>query len=104
EDGTKEKISEFLELAESNSDEIIDFNNNIFKGAPGKESIQNAITAYLDEAEENSEKIETLLTNNDKKIKDLQRFYTLVYGEEDSDGKRSGGLQKEINERINDLD
>lgn len=104
EDGVESRIKEALVAAEKNSGKISSLHDEIFEGTSGKESIENAINSYLEEAKDNTENIDTLLSINDKKLKELQRFYASVYGIEDSEGNKSVGLQREISDRIKELD
>lgn len=104
EDGIETRINEALAAAEKNNGKISSLHDEIFEGTSGRESIENAINSYLEEAKDNTEKIDTLLSNNEKKLKELQRLYSSVYGIEDSEGNKSGGLQREISDRIKDLD
>lgn len=103
EDGLQFRAKSALTLSEENSNKISALHHEIFEGSSGKESIENSIYSYLEEAKTKTDKIDTLLSNNDNKLKELQRFYASVYGTEDSEGKKSVGLQQEIKDRIADL-
>lgn len=104
EDGLELKSKRALNLSEENSNRISALHHEIFEGSSGKESVENSIYSYLEEAKTKTDKIDTLLSNNDNKLKELQRFYASVYGIEDSEGKKTVGLQQEIHNRILDLD
>lgn len=104
-DGVEQKADLYFKTLTNHYEKTSNLYKELFDGISGEESIESAIKDYLKNAETQSGKIDTLLEKNDEKLKELNRFYNAVYGQEDEiDGSRSGGLKDEIETRREELD
>ncbi len=99
----KSQISILLERSEQQTREINGFYNEILidhEHESTKTSITEAKKDILRDTKEANEK----LIEVSSKIEELDKFYISIFGSENEDGKRIGGLKKEIEQRIISLD
>ncbi len=103
-DGVEQKVDQYFKTLSTHYEKAAKLYKELFDGISGEESIETAIKDYLKNAETQSGKIDSLLEKNDEKLKELNRFYNAVYGQEELDGSRTDGLKKEIETRREELD
>lgn len=97
------QIDSALKQATTQSAEIAAFHTSIVVGTTKQESTQARIKSAASE-------IETLrATSNEEaaaikdKLADLSAFYTKIFGQKDASGVLSGGLEQEIDTRLDQL-
>lgn len=96
-------ITTLFDRAEQQTKEINGFYNETLidqENESTKTVISEAKKDILRDTKEANEK----LIDVSAKIEDLDKFYINIFGSEDEDGKRTGGLKKEIEQRIISLD
>jgi len=99
EESIKLQISTLLEKAEEQYREINKFYNETLideEQESTKTTVEEAKKNILRDAEEANKK----LVDVSAKIDELDKFYINIFGSENEDGLRSGGLKKEIEQRV----
>jgi len=99
----KLQISTLLQNSEEVHDEINKFYNEILNDDEStsiKTTVEEAKKDILRDTEEANDKLVNVSTKIDK----LDKFYINIFGSEDEEGNVTGGLEKELKLRIEELD
>lgn len=99
----KSQFEELKDQSEQWHTKISDFNDKLTVGNEEEGSIILRIEEAKTKALESSSQTATELSNLQTKIRDLTNFYNDIFGNPDDEGKRSGGLRTEIENRTSDL-
>lgn len=99
-------IKELQEKADSLFEKISSYHDELFEADARGEAISTQIENALNEATENSEKIDELLESTQSDLKELKDFYQQVFGKPSADDETVmlGGLKQELKKRRADLD
>lgn len=99
----KSQFAEFKDQSEQWHAKISDFNDKLTVGNEEEGSIILQIEEAKTKALESSSQTETELSNLQTKTRDLTNFYNDIFGNPNDEGKRAGGLKREIENRTQDL-
>jgi len=98
------KINKLFQKTEEQYNEINSFYNETLIDEDGKPSTKTEVqTAKLEILQDLNEARKRMVEVSTK-IDDLDKLYIKIFGSEDAEGNRQGGLAEEINKKINDLD
>ena len=99
----KLQISTLLKNSKEEHDEINKYYNEIFNNDEN-ESIKTTVEEAKKDILRDTEEANDKLVNVSTKIDKLDKFYINIFGSEDEDGNVTGGLEKELKLRIEELD
>ncbi|MDD2791435.1 MAG: hypothetical protein PHU40_12335 [Sulfurimonas sp.] len=104
-DSIKAKIDEIYDNLHDKYEKLTDLYQEVFEDDDNEEyiSIKTALKNAKKELENDAEHANKLLTNLRGSIKNLQEFYTQIFGELDENDKRVGGLKDELDGRLKHL-
>ncbi|MGC6323512.1 hypothetical protein ACNO7I_09875, partial [Bisgaard Taxon 45] len=100
EDGFEDEINQLVIDLRDKSGEMNELYNEIFED----EGVKEKINLYLEEAETDKKSISSLKKSSSEMIDEFKNFHTAIFGEENENGEREGGLKNEINMRRKELD
>lgn len=98
--GIKDSIEHLLNNLKSESSEITKFNNLIYSEHGLKQKIDN----FSSSISKDSEYINELKDRGMNTLQELEQFYDKIFGEDDLNGNKTGGLKQEIEQRTKDLE
>lgn len=101
EDGVKSKISLLVDDFEEKNSQITEFHQEIFAPENG---IEKQIKNYLSDGKSQNAALHSLKSDSSYILDELDEFYDKVFGKENEDGNREGGLKNELEARKNELD
>lgn len=84
-------------------DKINVFHNELTTGDEEKDSLIKQIKTARDNTSEYSKTAKENLENSQKLINDLDVFYTRIFGKENNRGNRDGGLKKQLDQNLLNL-
>lgn len=99
-DSIERQIDNLVEDFESKLEDIRALYDKAFVGDANNSSIRDALELAKKNAFANKESIEEALDSVKDEVKALDSFYTKIFGKQDGDGKREGGLAEELNKRV----
>ena len=99
-------IKQLQEKADNLFEKIRGYHDELFNADARGEAISRQIETALNEATENSEKIDDLLESTKSDLKGLKDFYQQIFGKPspDDESVMVGGLKDELKKRRADLD
>lgn len=100
EDGLENKVSELVSDFEEKNTEITKLHKTIFD----KDGFGEQIRKHLQDGMEQNKELHSLKENSSEILDDLEEFYDDIFGIENEDGEREGGLKNEIEKRKRELD
>lgn len=100
ESGVKEKIEELLNNSESKLSEIKELHVSIY----GEDGLKQEIDNFYSNISNQNEAINELKEDSSVTLQSLEDFYNKIFGKEDENGKKVGGLKQEIEQRKIELD
>ena len=98
--GIKDSIEHLLNNFKSESSEITKFNNLIYSEHGLKQKIDN----FSSSISKDSKYINELKDRGMNTLQELEQFYDKIFGEDDLNGNKTGGLKQEIEKRTKDLE
>jgi hypothetical protein len=98
--GIKDSIEHLLNNLKSESSEITKFNNLIYSEHGLKQKIDN----FSSSISKDSKYINELKDRGMNTLQELEQFYDKIFGEDDLNGNKTGGLKQEIEKRTKDLE
>lgn len=98
--GIKDSIEHLLNNLKSKSSEITKFNNLIYSEHGLKQKIDN----FSSSISKDSKYINELKDRGMNTLQELEQFYNKIFGEDDLNGNKTGGLKQEIEQRTKDLE
>ncbi len=99
-DGTKEKIEELLNNSKVKLSEIERLHAEIFD----EDGLKQEVDEFYTNISSQNKDINELKEDSSATLKGLEDFYDKILGKEDENGKKTGGLKQEIEQRKNELD
>jgi len=102
--GIQSDISELSNKVELIHENIEDLHKELFQGDEENISVEDALSSAKDSILEDKEEIDVLLSAVTKKVDELGKFYTLIFGAESTENEGETGLKKEIDTRVKQLD
>lgn len=75
----------------------------IFEGDSNGESLEQVLKTAVKASEEDAKRIKSLFNQTSGVTKELSDFYVKIFGSEDEDGLKSGGLQAELDNGLKRL-
>lgn len=105
-DSLQQRIKQLEEKADSLFEKISGYHDKLFSDDARGEAISTQIETALNEATENSEKIDELLDGAKSDLNELQDFYHHIFGKPSADDETVmlGGLKEELKKRRADLE
>ncbi|AAU37591.1 hypothetical protein [[Mannheimia] succiniciproducens] len=100
ENGVKDKIEELLNNSESKLSEIEELHVSIY----GEDGLKQEIDNFYSNISNQNEAINELKEDSSVTLQSLEDFYNKIFGKEDENGKKVGGLKQEIEQRKIELD
>lgn len=100
EDGIKESIEKLLNSSKSKLSDIEGFHNSIYE----KDGLKQEIDEFYSNISDKNKKINELNEDCSITLQELSDFYDKIFGKDDADGKKIGGLKQEIEQRKSDFD
>lgn len=101
-DSVKKQFSELLNSADQDFEKIHELYTDLFEG--GLNSIETKIAQAKVDAEKNSDSVRQAYAAAKKDLEEIDTYYIKIMGEDNGEGKRSGGLKSEIEMRTADLE
>lgn len=98
--GIKDSIEHLLNNLKSESSEITKFKNLIYSEHGLKQKIDN----FSSSISKDCEYINKLKNRGMNTLQELEQFYDKIFGEDDLNGNKTGGLKQEIEQRTKDLE
>lgn len=98
--GIKDSIEHLLNNLKSESSEITKFKNLIYSEHGLKQKIDN----FSSSISKDGEYINKLKNRGMNTLQELEQFYDKIFGEDDLNGNKTGGLKQEIEQRTKDLE
>lgn len=98
--GVERKVSELVNDLVEKQREISTLYDGLFVGSSANEATVKKLAAAEEAVLENKTTIEGLLDEISTEVKELSQFHTKMFGKEDGDGKRLGGLSGEIDAKV----
>lgn len=99
-DGTKEKIEELVNNSKVKLSEIERLHAEIFD----EDGLKQEVDEFYTNISSQNKDINELKEDSSATLKGLEDFYDKILGKEDENGKKTGGLKQEIEQRKNELD
>ena len=99
-DGIKEKIEVLINDSEQQLSEIKEIYQTIYIEGGLKQKIDE----FYSNISQKNEAINELEEDSSAILQNLENFYNKIFGEEDKEGNKTGGLKQEIEQRKNELD
>ena len=99
-DGIKEKIEVLINDSEQQLSEIKEIYQTIYIEGGLKQKIDE----FYSNISQKNEAINELEEDSSAILQDLENFYNKIFGEEDEEGNKTGGLKQEIEQRKKELD
>lgn len=103
EESIQQQIATLLKSAEEKYDAINKFHDETLVDGTN-ESTQTVITEAKKDILRDVKEANEKLVEVSAKIEKLDKFYIKIFGTEDKDGKVTGGLEKELEQRVKDLE
>lgn len=100
EDGVKESIENLLNNSESKLSEIEELHNSIYE----EDGLKQEIDEFYSNISDKNKEINELKEDSSTTLQGLSNFYDKIFGKDDGNGKKVGGLKQEIDQRRSDLD
>jgi hypothetical protein len=83
--------------------EIEKLHTQLIAGAPDSPSTSVQAAGALASVIKTDGEVSTLIANSKRQVSELQEFYVRIYGAENEDGRRTGGLASDIKTRTDEL-
>lgn len=99
-DGIKEKIEVLINDSEQQLSEIKEIYQTIYIEGGLKQKIDE----FYSNISQKNEAINELEEDSSAILQNLENFYNKIFGEEDKEGNKTGGLKQEIEQRKKELD
>ena len=99
EDGIKENIENLLSSSESKLSDIEKLHNSIYE----EDGLKQEIDDFYSNISDKSKEINELTEDSSDTLQELSNFYDKIFGKDDENGKKVGGLKQEIDQRRSDL-
>ena len=99
-DGLESKIAGLAADFESKHKEI----DKLYQSTFDKDGLKNELYSYLNDAKEESYKIKDLKKTSSQVLRELEEFHEEIFGTENEDGEKEGGLKNELETRKQELD
>lgn len=99
-DGIKDNIEKLLSDSESKLSEIDELHNSIYE----EDGLKQKIDEFYSNISDKNKEINELKEDSSTTLQGLSNFYDKIFGKDDGNGKKVGGLKQEIDQRRSDLD
>lgn len=99
-DGVKENIENLLNSSQSKLSQIEELHNSIYE----QDGLQQEIDEFYSNISDKNKEINELKEDSSATLQELSNFYDKIFGKDDENGKKVGGLKQEIDQRRSDLD
>ena len=99
-DGMKEKVEKLLSNSEVKLSEIERLHAEIFD----EDGLKQEVDEFYTNISSQNKTINELKEDSSATLKGLEDFYDRIFGKEDENGKKTGGLKQEIEQRKIELD
>lgn len=99
-DGVKKNIENLLKSSESKLSEIEELHNSIYE----EDGLKQEIDEFYSNISDTNKEINELKEDSSATLQELSNFYDKIFGKDDENGKKVGGLKQEIDQRRSDLD
>lgn len=100
EDGIKEKIEDLLNNSASKLSEIEGLHDSIYD----EDGLKQKIDKFYSNISDKNDDINELKENSLATLQGLEQFYDKIFGKDDENGNKAGGLKQEIEQRRKDLE
>lgn len=108
--GIKETMDNFAESTSAKHDEVGDnydaikeLHNELLIGGSDALSIKAEILSVKEAINDTSTEIKKAIKSVNKEVGELEDFHSYIFGEDDEDGEKKGGLPEELEVRTNEL-
>lgn len=98
--GTKEKIEDLLNNSASKLSEIEGLHDSIYD----EDGLKQKIDKFYSNISDKNDDINELKENSLATLQGLEQFYDKIFGKDDENGNKAGGLKQEIEQRRKDLE
>lgn len=99
-DGIKDNVEKLLSDSESKLSEIDELHNSIYE----EDGLKQKIDEFYSNISDKNKEINELKEDSSTTLQGLSNFYDKIFGKDDGNGKKAGGLKQEIDQRRSDLD
>lgn len=99
-EGIKKKIEELLNDSESKLSEIEELCNSIYE----EDGLKQKIDEFYSNISDKNKDINELKEDSLSTLQGLENFYNKIFGKDDENGEKVGGLKQELEQRRDDLD
>ena len=100
EDGLKDNVEKLLNDSELKLSEVKRLHSSIY----GEEGLKQEIDEFYSNISDKNKEINELKEDSSGILQELSSFHDEIFGKDDENGKKSGGLKQEIDQRRSDLD
>lgn len=100
EDGLKDNVEKLLNDSELKLYEVKRLHSSIH----GEDGLKQEIDEFYSNISDKNKEINELKEDSSGILQELSSFHDEIFGKDDENGKKSGGLKQEINQRRSDLD
>lgn len=100
EDGIKEKIEDLMNNSASKLSEIEGLHDSIYD----EDGLKQKIDKFYSNISDKNDDINELKENSLATLQGLEQFYDKIFGKDDENGNKAGGLKQEIEQRRKDLE
>ncbi|SEH17055.1 hypothetical protein SAMN04487967_2948 [Natronorubrum sediminis] len=103
-DSKLEENKDYLDKIEEHESEAANFAEESEENSKTIEELKDDIEDSRDEIEDIEQTLDELLTSTEVKKDEIDKFFTMVFGEENEDGNRTGGLNKRLDTKEEEID
>ena len=100
EDGLKDNVEKLLNDSELKLYEVKRLHSSIY----GEDGLKQEIDEFYSNISDKNKEINELKEDSSGILQELSSFHDEIFGKDDENGKKSGGLKQEIDQRRSDLD
>lgn len=100
----QERVRVLFDQTKEWHSKIFAYFQKLTKGNEQEGAIILQISQAKDDATKNTAAINSALESVEDEIEEISQFYSTIFGEENEDGEVEGGLKKEVEHRLTDLD